>query len=240
MSRLPLNRSIELGARYRYPAPAMPEQKFFDADVNWFWLTQGPESDSPLMKLDRGISAPRSVEKKSGSGATFKTIPYIVTTSAPHRHGDTDSPWFDGSNTTGSGVVWPYWGETKPGEESKLISSVGNQRLLQALALLSEQSAMAPYLVPPVIVTFSEGKTGPGKGYRRVAGVARVTFAELKRCWAANEDKWYWNIAFRLEYVEFGFDQKLIPMEWLNARRNKDVTLEQAFSLAPDPWRSLF
>ena len=226
--------SLELGARYRYSSDQRTSEQYVDQTLNWHWITACNVKNAKSVTRDSGISGPA---KRVTNGRTI--YPFVVTTSAFHRQGTKEVPWFD-ARSDDRDALYPYWGETKPETQSKILTSKGNRKLLEAIKLQAEGSDLSRKLAPPVLVTNSESQSGGrGKGYCRLVALAVASEVDVRWQYAEAQKLWFWNLAFKLTFADLSNDKGRISMKWLNARRDPTVSIEDSFAMAPTGWKAL-
>jgi hypothetical protein len=95
---------------------------------------------------------------------------------------------------------------------------------------------------PPVLVVTHRDASGPKKGYRTVEGIAVVKSADVvlqrePKTTGSSSVGTFQNIRFELVILDLKHDGDAIAMEWINARRNPEISDEDALLLAPRSWQ---
>ncbi len=197
-----------------------------DGHRNWYYETAPPVGmDWNAIKLDSGINSPQKL------GSKARPNPLIAIRSSPHRFGSEQTPWED-VHRPDQGYC-RYFGDNKPGQ-GLASDSLGNKRMLDAFVLQSGD--LDDRIKAPPILVFEAVPDGERvKGQVIFHGFGVITKAEVivQRSIKGTFPNYVYDIALlglEDEGEEFSWD-------WINARRNPNISVEQSQQVAPSSWR---
>jgi hypothetical protein len=230
-------RVLRVGQVYRFGSPqSCPNDlEFVDGHQNWFFVTDSSSDTDRSLRPQPGIWNPRKVDTSAGS-----RTPLIICTSATYQVGTFETPWADVIRPDDGFAI--YYGDNKDPQETQASAIRGNRELLDAMRLQHSPLRADRLKAPPILVLTGRGPSGPASGYRTVEGVAVVKSADVvlqrgSQTTGSSSVGTFQNIRFELVILELKHDGDALAMEWINARRNPEISDEDALLLAPRSWQ---
>jgi hypothetical protein len=221
---------MKIGKIYRYSSQTLkkdPSLPVVDGLSNFFYHTNDPKSITQVI-FQRGI---HSIQEVSGDGIVRR--PAIIISSSPHKVGTEQTPWED-SYDPDYGCV-RYYGESKS-NITRPENTAGNRLLLDAFKLHSSPKEEDRRLATPIIFFNRVPFEGRSKGNLLFQGFGIVERAELVTQYDSNGN-YFTNYAFDLCVFSLQKENEDFSWKWINARRDKDLSIDETLKLAPDSWK---
>ena len=216
---------MRIGEIFRYPYEKIREEEELDGYPNFSFHTDYPAGNFVL--LDRGINSIGKVRH----GETTRT-PAILISSSPHKIGSSETPWQDHYNVERGHIR--YFGDNKsPGAPE---SKTGNKALLEQFEIHNSSDPNIRREACPIIFFRRVPVKGKQKGYVEFNGFGIVTNARRVVQHSKNS-KDFVNYCFDFAVLEMMSENENFNWEWVNARRNKDVSLEETLKTSPMSWK---
>ena len=217
---------MKIGEILRYPSkPTMRSQ--IDGRRNWYYETAAPSGQQwSRVKLDSGINCSENL------GDVSRPNPYIAIRSSPHRFGSISTPWED-IHRPDQGYS-RYFGDNKPGG-GIASDSLGNRRMLSAF-VLQAGNRFDREQAPPILVFEAVPDGGRTKGQVLFHGFGVISRAELVV--QRSKGGTFPNYVYDIALLDLAKESEEFSWEWINARRNPSIPIEESTALAPSSWRS--
>jgi len=217
---------MRIGEIIRYPnKPTMRVE--LDGLRNWYFETAAPPGKEwSRVKLDSGINCSEIL------GAKSRPNPYIAIRSSPHRFGSDSTPWED-VHRPDQGYC-RYYGDNKP-DRGVASESLGNRRMLSAFTLHSG-TRHDREVSPPILVYEAVRDDGRTKGQVIFHGFGVISRAEL--IVQRSKGRTFPNYVYDIALLDLADESEEFSWNWINARRDPLISIEQSTSLAPRSWRS--
>ncbi|HVZ55763.1 MAG TPA: restriction endonuclease [Chitinophagaceae bacterium] len=207
----------------RYSRPYNHEPEKIEGYYNHFFLTHYPGKSKVL--LERGINQIAKV----GFGSEER-IPAILIRSSPHKIGSDDTPWqdiFDVDN----GHIRFYGDNKEPGKDPAL--SPGNRILLTAFSSYNGEDRSSAV---PLIFYKGVRQNNLAKGFIEFNGFGIITAVQLITQYDRRNDRTFSNYAFNFTVFSIAKEQEEFDWEWINDRRNENLSLKDTLRFAPQSW----
>jgi hypothetical protein len=218
---------MKIGQVLRYTAKVNMEPSI-DGLPNWYFETRGPDGTGwNVVRLDSGINT-SAVDSKGEP-----RMPFLAIRSSPHRFGSSSTPWED-VHRPDQGFS-RYFGDAKPGEKSA-EEFLGNDRMLDAFVLQSGDRKDR-LNAPPILVFEAVPHAGRVKGQLMFHGLGVITKAELVVQRDEKSKLTFPNYVFDIALLDLAIENEELKWDWINARRNVTISLEDSLKLAPTSWR---
>jgi len=218
---------MKVGEVFRYARPYEPSPKIIDGLPNYFYSTFCKDSNMPL--LDSGINPIRAIKAPEGW-----RIPAILISSSPHRLGTSQTPWQDFFDPD-TGYI-RYYGDNKlPVSNPELAP--GNKRLLEAFRIHNYPEIGPRSLSVPIIFFRRVRYGGKAKGFVQFQGFGIISRAELVTQYDRFNKRYFSNYVFGLTVFSLAKEAEDFNWDWINLRRNPDLTLADTLKIAPASWK---
>lgn len=219
---------LQIGQILRYPRAAEDPGEYANKLLNFKHIARFPNVGA--LQLERGINAPKIIKGCDG----IKRRPAVLIASSPHKKGSSETPWQDFFDPDNGHIR--YYGDNKnPGTDP--ANSRGNKVLLQSFQLAHSHDKVMRAQTPPMLffrrVTF-EGKS---KGFPQFLGFGVIRSAELVTQWDNKAERSFTNYAFDFTVLNMQAEHELFDWNWIQARRNKKLSLDEADQMGPSSWR---
>jgi len=215
------------GIVYRYPSARDIDVEYVDGLHSFFWVTGCPGRPLPL--LEKGISqiAPSKVGSKS-----IGPYPAILISSSPHTRGSEWNPWHDVFEPD-LGYIRYFGDAKKPGDPAK---APGNKLLLDQLALHTSGDPAARLNAAPLVFFERVSVDGRAQGNIKFHGFGVIEKAELVTQYNPGIG-YFTNFVFTFAVLSLSDEQEQLAWQWINDRRNPEISTEQANKNAPLSWQ---
>lgn len=210
---------------FRYGRPYQTTPAVSDQLINHFHITNYP--GKALVLLEKGINPIAQVEAPEG-----KRIPAILIRSSPHKIGSETTPWQDDFDVD-NGRIRYYGDNKKPGTDPALAP--GNKVLLKAFNDYNDLEKRQ-YAVPLIFYkAVSHGNKS--KGFIEFNGFGIIKAVELVTQFDRKLNRTFANYAFDFQVFSIAEEHETFSWNWINARRDKRLSIEQTLAQAPASWR---
>ena len=218
---------MKIGQILRYTAKINMEPTV-DGLPNWYFETRSPDGVAwNVVRLDSGINT------SAVDLVLEQRIPFLAIRSSPHRFGSAATPWED-VHRPDQGFS-RYFGDAKPGLKSA-EEYLGNDRMLDAFILQSGDRNDRVH-APPILVFEAVPHGGRVKGQLMFHGLGVITKAELVVQRDEKTKATFPNYVFDIALLDLAPENEELNWNWINARRNSSIPLEESLKLAPSAWK---
>lgn len=210
---------------FSYKRPYKSNPEIIDGFRNHFSVTNYEGAN--LILLESGINPIAEVKTSEG-----KRRPAILIRSSPHKTGSETTPWqdiFDVDN----GHIRYYGDNKKPGADPALAP--GNKVLLKAFETYNNIDQR--HLSVPIIFYKAVARNKKSKGFVEFNGFGIIKGVELVTQYDRKQDRTFSNFAFNFHVFSIANENEEFDWNWINDRRNKDLSLEQTMNSAPKSWK---
>lgn len=207
--------------------PALLE---IDGCPNFFYHTFMKGKSKILFQ--RGVHTIGRVALKNGTTRT----PAIILSSSPHMYGSKTTPWEDIYDPDFGRVR--YYGDNKSCE-TRPENKAGNKALLEAFHHHSSPIRQNKIdSAVPVLFFERVPFNGSTKGYLKFQGYGVIESVELVTQYDVKTKEGYFsNYVFDMCVFSLKNDNEDFPWDWINARRDPNLTDEDTLKYAPSSWR---
>ncbi|WAC05335.1 MAG: restriction endonuclease [Methanoregula sp.] len=219
---------LKIGEVFRYARPYSPESAEIDGYPNHFFTTclQG----QALAQLDSGINPIGFIRVPEGSRR-----PAILIRSSPHKIGSHDTPWQDTFDPDNGHIR--YYGDNKePGKNP--AEAPGNKVLLDAYKIHSTLDNQLRMHAIPLLFYRAVSRNDKAKGYVEFNGFGIIQNVELITQYDRAKERAFPNYAFDFVIFDMGKEHEEFEWDWINDRRNPEITIENTLSKAPESWKN--
>ncbi|MYW05216.1 HNH endonuclease [Streptomyces sp. SID3343] len=217
---------LEVGKCYRYARPKDAGPAVKGGLPNFWHVTNTPGEKRAL--LESGINGIAVVKAIDGPRR-----PAVLIRSSPWKAGTVETPWHDRFGD--DGATLRYFGDHKPGEKQSVGATKGNATLLAAwgrqLALVVADRRRAE----PLLIFSSVPYEGRQKGQVRFDGVGLIENVERVEQGGGPDAGTFPNYAYDMSLISL--EDNRMDWNWIVARRNPTVSLDQALKAAPPAWQ---
>jgi len=219
-------RSLTIGAIYRYSSSFDVTTPVIDGLPNLLFQTNTAGQNKAL--LEAGINPIRAI--KIGKGLR---TPAILISSSTHKQGSKETPWQDEFDVDNGYIK--YYGDNKStGDPAKVT---GNSIILSQFQYHLNNTYENRILAAP-FVFFKSVQVGKRvKGNRIFQGVGLLRSAELVTQYQ-KDNGYFTNYVFEFDVLDMRNDFELFSWDWISARRNPEISNEDALKLAPKSWQA--
>ena len=219
--------SLRIGAIYRYARPYSPAPEDVDGLPNYFNLVRSVDQTLPL--LERGINPLAATPAADGS-----RVAAILISSSPHKIGSEQTPWQDTFDVDNGFIR--YFGDTKrPGFDPAI--SPGNAALRDQFIRHSSPDPDVRRMSVPIIFFRRVPHAGRQKGNVMFQGFGIVTRTELITQYHPQNHHYFSNYVFEFAVLGLAAESETFDWQWIAARRDHSLALEQTLAFAPQTWR---
>lgn len=219
-----MTHSLRVGEVFRYSRPYSSSVEQIGTYRNHFFVTK--LNGGKLVLLERGINQIAAISAKDG-----RRIPAVLIRSSPHKIGSFDTPWHDVFDVNNGFIR--YYGDNKTHGQSP-EQSLGNKILLELYRIYTNDR-MRSYSVPLLFYKSVE-KSGSSKGYLEFNGFGIIKGVELKTQFDRTSGFNFTNFAFDFHVFKLDRENELFNWNWINDRRNPNLTIEETYRYAPSSW----
>lgn len=201
-----------------------------DGCPNFFYHTfmQGKSK----ILFQRGVHSIGRVALADGSSR----IPAIILSSSPHMYGSKTTPWEDIDDPDFGRVR--YYGDNKSCQ-TRPETRVGNKALLDAFH--NHSSPIKKDKIDnaiPVLFFERVPYNGSLKGYLKFQGYGVIESVELVTQYdVKTQDGYFSNFVFDMCVFSLKDDNEEFPWDWINARRDSNLSNEDTLKYAPSAWK---
>jgi hypothetical protein len=220
---------MHVGEILRYGQARNSESPTVDGLTNFFYETLAP--GSPLVAMERGISPIAQVQASDG-----KRRPAVLIRSSPHRVGSEATPWQDFFDPDHGHVR--YFGDNKPSMGGTPEAVLGNKVLLEEFVRHQSSEVAIRRFATPLVLFVSVPHHGRVKGNVRFQGLGIIERSELVSQWDGKAERSFPNYRFDFAVLSLATEGDAFDWSWINARRNKSLSLEETLELAPESWKT--
>ena len=217
---------LKIGQIFRYPKDKVRDEPEIDGYPNFSFYTDLPNEN--LVQLESGVNPIGKVGNKN-----IERTPAILTRSSPHKIGSLETPWQDIYNVEKGHIR--YFGDNKDiGDPEK---KKGNKALLKQFEIHNSSNIDVRRGACPIIFFKSKSIDGKQKGYLEFNGFGIITNAERIVQHNRKTNKDFVNYVFDFAVLEMTLENEYFDWEWINLRRDKNVSVEETLKKAPSSWR---
>lgn len=224
---------FEIGKIYRYS-----NQKFDYDDIpstidglpNFFYETKCENADTSIV-FQKGIHNIKAVKLKDGS----IRIPAIIISSSPHKARTNMTPWEDDFDPDYGRIK--YYGDAK-NNEVKASDWPGNKVLLEMFSHYSSHDEVVRMSNGVPLIFFKRvDYNGRKKGNLMFQGYGIIQSIELITQFDPNLTTPYFsNYVYDMCVFSIKTENEQFSWDWINARRNPNLSNNEANKLAPKGW----
>lgn len=225
--------AFHIGEVYRYSSqnrmPGVPPETI-DGLQNFFYETYSPEYSS--VTFQKGIHNLAAIRLQDGSNR----IPAIIISSSPHKARTDITPWEDEFDPDHGRIR--YYGDNKTYTRSA-GDAPGNKLLLDAFYTYSapQETTRLNQGIPLIFLKRVE-HNGRKKGNLMFQGFGIIESVELITQFDPKLTTPYFsNYVFNMCVFSMAHEHEEFSWEWINARRNPNISNEAAHALAPEAWK---
>ena len=225
---------LHIGEVYRYSSQNITQglpDKIVDGLPNFFYETYAGEGMSRVF-FQKGIHNIATVSHMSGE----RRIPAIIISSSPHKAGTDITPWEDEFDPDHGRIR--YFGDNKFSSQSA-DKAPGNELLLKTFFAHSspDENIRQTQGVPLIFLKRVE-HNGRKKGNLMFQGFGIIESVELITQYDPKlEDPYFSNYVFNMCVFSLADEGEAFNWEWINARRNPNLTAKEADVFAPKAWK---
>lgn len=225
--------SFRIGEIYRYSnrkEEGTPEP-IVDGLPNFFFETFSENNESSV-RFQRGIHNIATVLLENGT----KRIPAIIISSSPHKARTDITPWEDDFDPDYGRIK--YYGDNKS-NEVMANEAPGNALLLEMFMRYSAPSERERLQATPLIFFKRVDCDGRKKGNLMFQGFGIIEGVELVTQFDPKLSTPYFsNYVFNMCVFSMATEGEVFSWDWINARRDPNVSDEEALSFAPKSWKT--
>lgn len=218
--------TLHSGEIYRYSREKNPSTESEDGLRNFYFETA--LMGLPKPSLESGIS---QIAKTPRSLSNSK-FPAILISSSPHKGGTEWNPWHD-VFAPDLGYV-RYFGDAKGSTDPSRVS--GNKILLSQLKLHLSGNKADRLMATPLVFFERVAVDGRVKGNVKFHGFGLIERAELVSQFNSKIG-YFTNYEFSLAVLSLAEENEKLSWDWINARRDANISDEESLKLAPASWR---
>lgn len=201
-----------------------------DGCPNFYYHTFMPGKSK--IQFQRGVHPIAKVSLADGT----KRIPAIIISSSPHKYGGETTPWEDIYDPDFGRVR--YYGDNKSCKTRPETKS-GNRVLIETFHNQSSpiKAEKIDHSVP--IIFFERVPfNGVKKGYLKFQGYGIIESVELVTQYDDQTQGGYFsNYVFDMCVFSLKEDNENFPWDWINARRDPNLSNEETLKYAPTAWK---
>ena len=217
---------LKIGQIFRYPKDKVRDKVEIDGYPNFSFYTDLPKEN--LVQLESGINPIGKVGSKS-----LERTPAIITRSSPHKIGSLDTPWQDIYNIEKGHIR--FFGDNKDVVDPE--KKKGNKALLNQFEIHNSSSIDVRREACPIIFFKSKSIDGKQKGYLEFNGFGIITNAERIVQYNRKQKIDFVNYVFDFAVLEMTLENEYFDWEWINLRRDKNLSIEETLKKAPSSWK---
>lgn len=226
---------FEIGKVYRYSSKKSDNdyiEPFVDELPNFFYETKCDIADSNIV-FQKGIHNIKSVKLKDGS----YRIPAIIISSSPHKARTDITPWEDDFDPDYGHIR--YYGDAKD-NLTKASEWSGNALLLEMFSNYSSPNEIERMIKGVPLIFFKRVEyDGRKKGNLLFQGYGVIQSVELITQFNPKLSTPYFsNYVFDMCVFSMKEENEMFSWDWINARRNPNLSNEEAYKLAPKEWKT--
>ena len=185
------------------------------------------------IQFQRGIYSIGKVVSPDGE----TRVPAIIVSSSPHRYGSETTPWEDIYDPDFGRVR--YYGDNKS-NDTRPEDKQGNRALLNAFRIHTSPD-LETRLKSAIPIIFLERTpvNGSSKGYLKFHGYGVIEAVELVTQYdVKTRDGYFSNYVFDMCVFSLTNDNEDFSWNWINARRDPNLTTAQTLQYAPSAWKN--
>lgn len=198
---------------------------------NFFYFTRAADSAMARVQLESGISRPAAV-KRGNEAATA----VVMIRSNPHRAGSERTPWEDYFDTDRGHIL--YYGDSRATDSSDPAFKEGNKLLLDQFSLFRSADRAQRLRAAPLVFFKGVPHDGKVQGHLRFEGYGLIERAERVSQMDVQKDISFTNYRYDCVVMSLAEENERFSWDWINARLDTSVTLEESNLLAPTAWRA--
>ena len=212
---------------FRYSKKNNPDDEKIGDHLNYLFYTKSPNNNTKVL-LEKGINPIAELMHKG-----VKRIPAIITRSSAHKIGSKDTPWKDIYNVD-KGYI-RYFGDNKDSRDP--AKKTGNKILLEQFEYHNSSAKSEREKACPIIFFNSKVVNGKAKGYVEFNGFGVITNAERIVQHDRQKNSEFVNYRFDFAVLEMKWENDSFDWQWINDRRDKNLSLHQTRDRAPRSWK---
>lgn len=217
---------LRLLETYRYPQHGQrdPSIEMIDGAQNFFWATYVDDGRGQA-QLESGIN----VMKEVGKGDASRRPAVLISTS-PSKAGSKTTPWHDVYDMDSGRIR--YFGDAKPIHMPDPGSPKGNKALLKEF-MLHRGLTRGDRLAAAPLFFFVTTKSG----FKEFRGVGLIENIDLVSQVDPSSGAAFSNYVYDCCVVSLAEQGETINWEWIKARRNSELSLDETLQFAPTSWK---
>jgi len=219
---------LHVGQVYRYASGKDPNPSSLDGFPNFHYVTHSPGHKRAL--LEAGINGMAKVSTSDGARR-----PSILIRSSPWKAGTEQTPWHDVFDLDNGHVR--YFGDHKAGLSVPPGTTTGNAALLDAFIGHQGHTPEERTAATPLLLFRAVSRNGKPKGYVEFCGVGIIERTERLVQWGGREHTTFVNYVYDIALIDLTSEDDAVAWDWIQARRDKEVSRSDALKLAPRAWR---
>ncbi|WP_035765067.1 restriction endonuclease [Butyrivibrio sp. NC2002] len=223
---------FEIGKVYRYSNQKSDcIEPIVDGLPNFFYETRNDRGDSNIV-FQKGIHQIKSVKLEDGT----TRVPAIIISSSPHKARTDITPWEDVFDPDYGHIK--YYGDAK-NKEKKASEWPGNELLLEMFTIYSSPEEAERMLRAVPLVFFKRVEVdGRKKGNLEFEGFGIIESVELITQFDPKlSNPYFSNYVFNMCVFSIRDENEFFSWEWIEARRNKNLSTKETLKYAPKAWR---
>ncbi|PWW65647.1 restriction endonuclease [Actinokineospora spheciospongiae] len=221
------NRVIKIGEQLRYAKSKDSTAETVDGLRNFFHITQ--LAGTSRLQLDKGIDTPAMVHAADGLRR-----PALLIRSTPRKAGSADTPWHDVFDLENGHVR--YYGDHRPETKVDVGTTSGSKAMLTVFEEHQSTDPAVRVSATPLLLFRSIPMGRVPKGYVEFCGLGVIERTERVVQQTAGS-RTFVNYVFDIALLDLAQTGDGIDWTWINARRNPELTAQQALEHAPKSWR---
>ncbi|WP_329457131.1 restriction endonuclease [Streptomyces sp. NBC_01497] len=223
-----MGRKLRVGQVYRYASGKDPKPELLDGLPNFHHVTHSSGHKRAL--LEAGINGMAKVPTSEGIRR-----PAILIRSSPWKAGTEQTPWHDVFDMDNGHVR--YFGDHKAGLNVPTGATTGNAALLDAFTDHQGRTPEERAAATPLLLFRAVPRNGKPKGHVAFCGLGVIERTERLVQWGGREHEPFVNYVYDIALIDLTSEDDTVDWEWIEARRDKGVSLAHALGLAPRAWR---
>lgn len=215
----------------RYPRGADATQAMVSGIPNFFYFTRANDPSMARVQLESGISRPSPVKR-----GKIASTAVVMIRSNPHRAGSERTPWEDYFDTDRGHIL--YYGDSRPGDSMDPTFRDGNKLLLDQFALFRSASREDRLRAAPLVFFKGVPHEGHAQGHLRFEGYGLIERAERVSQVDTKTGTSFTNYRYDCVVMSLVEENEVFSWDWINARRDPALSLEESNLLAPKAWQA--
>lgn len=215
----------------RYGRTSDATQPLVSGLPNFFYFTRANDPAMPRVQLEAGISRPSPVKRNKVASTAV-----VMIRSNPHKAGSERTPWEDYFDTDRGHIL--YYGDSRPGDAIDPTFRDGNKLLLEQFALSRSSNREDRLRAAPLVFFKGVPHEGRAQGHLRFEGYGLIERTERVSQVDTKTVTSFTNYRYDCVVMSLVEENETFSWDWINARRDPSITLEESNLLAPSAWRA--